>query len=561
MKKQTFFTEDEFLHNVPINQSSICVLCKGGYLEGEKLLQNSGHNTIDIIETYEHILSQNCFIDPKKIWASLYSINMKGNIKAENPTPTFIHYYCALYSPRAYLEGKWYNLKSEISRSRQAMCSICKLSGATLGCFKSNCNINVHIPCALQSGWKPGRISIDNKFFCNEHESIMNRVIKLQEEMSISDISNGRDKKIISSFNDYDDLCYPNGFEYIIKNYDSEHVVSNQYNFNQRPCCSCVDGCTDISKCECLTSNKNGSNYSNNRLSSRNIEDTFKIVECNKNCNCNIKTCKNRVSENGLTYKLEIFRRSNKKGVKTYQTYNNTPSSRSVLGWGVKTLEDIPKGAFICELTGQYMLGKSIAKHKPRKGNTISNESVVNAYIDSDQRIIPVKLWERWQTPSMPSIIEWTEELLDEQFHSNKDVEKKYIEKVNNNIVIVGKEFCDDFNYENDVNNYHDNDDNKISSSGRKRIRTSNDINNIIHNIVPSVTTSLRKIEIDLLSEQLYIDTRHFGNVARFIQQRESFNEPQTIVRKLVYKSHDDIYPRLCIFASTKILKNTELLF
>jgi hypothetical protein len=386
MKKT--FAEDEFLPDIPINQSTVCVLCKGGHLEGEKLLQDTGQTAIDIIETDEQILCQNC-VDPKKIWASLYSINMKGNnIKAENPTPTFIHYYCALYSPRAYFDGKWYNLKNEISRSRQALCSKCKHSGATLGCYKSNCNINVHIPCALESGWKPGRISIDNKFYCNEHETIMNRMSKLREEVSICDISNGRENKIIKKSNEMDDLCFPSGFEYITKNYESEDVICKQSNLLS--CCSCVDGCVDVNKCECLLSNKNGNHYSNNRLISKNNEYISKIIECNKNCNCNIKICKNRVSENGLSYKLEIFRRSNKKGVKTTHTYKNTPTSRSVLGWGVRTCEDIPKGAFICEVTGQYMIGSSVSNHVPRKGNSISDESVVKGYIDSDQRIIPV---------------------------------------------------------------------------------------------------------------------------------------------------------------------------
>ena len=86
----------------------------------------------------------NCVMDPKKNWASLFSL--KGNAKR-----TFVHYYCALFSPQTNLvDNNWYNIRKELSRARGLSCGICKGNGATLGCFEKRCNIRAHIPCNMK---------------------------------------------------------------------------------------------------------------------------------------------------------------------------------------------------------------------------------------------------------------------------------------------------------------------------------------------------------------------------------------------------------------------------
>ena len=52
------------------------------------------------------------------------------------------------------------------------------------------------------------------------------------------------------------------------------------------------------------------------------------IFECNSKCSCNNR-CPNRVVQMGMRVRLQIFRTKEK-------------------GWGIRTLHDIPKGAFIC---------------------------------------------------------------------------------------------------------------------------------------------------------------------------------------------------------------------
>ncbi|XP_019440971.1 PREDICTED: probable inactive histone-lysine N-methyltransferase SUVR2 [Lupinus angustifolius] len=60
------------------------------------------------------------------------------------------------------------------------------------------------------------------------------------------------------------------------------------------------------------------------------------IKECWTKCGCG-KQCGNRVVQRGITGKLQVF---------------FTPEGK---GWGLRTLEDLPKGAFVCEFVGEIL--------------------------------------------------------------------------------------------------------------------------------------------------------------------------------------------------------------
>ena len=49
------------------------------------------------------------------------------------------------------------------------------------------------------------------------------------------------------------------------------------------------------------------------------------IFECNDMCGCNVTSCNNRVVQHGIMYRMQV-----------YKTYG--------MGWGVKSLVDVPKG-------------------------------------------------------------------------------------------------------------------------------------------------------------------------------------------------------------------------
>lgn len=60
------------------------------------------------------------------------------------------------------------------------------------------------------------------------------------------------------------------------------------------------------------------------------------IKECWYKCGCGMD-CGNRVVRRGVKFKLQVFMTSEGKG------------------WGLRTLEDLPKGAFVCEYVGEVI--------------------------------------------------------------------------------------------------------------------------------------------------------------------------------------------------------------
>ncbi|KAM7462380.1 hypothetical protein LguiA_030501 [Lonicera macranthoides] len=71
------------------------------------------------------------------------------------------------------------------------------------------------------------------------------------------------------------------------------------------------------------------------------------IKECWYKCGCSF-SCGNRVVQRGITVKLQIFM---------------TPEGK---GWGLRTLEDLPKGAFVCEYVGEIVTNTELYERNTR---------------------------------------------------------------------------------------------------------------------------------------------------------------------------------------------------
>ncbi|KAK7277481.1 hypothetical protein RJT34_22494 [Clitoria ternatea] len=65
------------------------------------------------------------------------------------------------------------------------------------------------------------------------------------------------------------------------------------------------------------------------------------IKECWSKCGCG-KQCGNRIIQQGIKYNLQVFFTSEGKG------------------WGLRTLEELPKGAFVCEFVGEILTIKEL---------------------------------------------------------------------------------------------------------------------------------------------------------------------------------------------------------
>ncbi|KAK7336905.1 hypothetical protein VNO77_17458 [Canavalia gladiata] len=90
------------------------------------------------------------------------------------------------------------------------------------------------------------------------------------------------------------------------------------------------------------------------------------IKECWSKCGCG-KHCGNRIVQRGITCNLQVFLTSDGKG------------------WGLRTLEDLPKGAFVCEFVGEILTVKELHERnlKYPKNGKYTNPILLDADWDS----------------------------------------------------------------------------------------------------------------------------------------------------------------------------------
>ncbi|PON40272.1 histone H3-K9 methyltransferase [Parasponia andersonii] len=138
------------------------------------------------------------------------------------------------------------------------------------------------------------------------------------------DISLQKESLPVLLFNDIDSEQEPLYYDYLPR------TVFPPFAFHQSgngTGCECTTSCAD----DCFCAMKNGGEfaYDHNGILLRGKPVVF---ECGPFCRCPPQ-CRNRVSQNGLKSRLEVFR------------------SRET-GWGVRSLDLIHAGAFICEYAG-----------------------------------------------------------------------------------------------------------------------------------------------------------------------------------------------------------------
>ncbi|XP_029773368.1 histone-lysine N-methyltransferase SETMAR [Suricata suricatta] len=100
------------------------------------------------------------------------------------------------------------------------------------------------------------------------------------------------------------------------------------------PGCICLKTCLP-GTCSCL---RRVENYDANSClidTGREGKCAKPVFECNILCHCSDR-CRNRVVQRGLQFQLQVFKTDKK-------------------GWGLRTLEFIPKGRFVCEYAGEVL--------------------------------------------------------------------------------------------------------------------------------------------------------------------------------------------------------------
>ncbi|XP_059285538.1 histone-lysine N-methyltransferase family member SUVH9-like [Lycium ferocissimum] len=183
-------------------------------------------------------------------------------------------------------------------------------------------------------------------------ESLRTRPLEVRPLGYISlDISRRKENLPVFLFNDIDNDRDPACFDYLLKTVFPPHV----YQHANGSGCECTDGCGN----NCFCAMKNGGHlaYDMNGILLRGKPVIF---ECGPHCSCP-STCRNRVSQKGVRNRFEVFR------------------SRET-GWGVRSLDLIVAGSFICEYTGVVL----------------TQEQAQIFTMNGDSLIYPSNFAERW---------------------------------------------------------------------------------------------------------------------------------------------------------------------
>ncbi|NXJ98410.1 SETMR methyltransferase, partial [Corythaixoides concolor] len=100
------------------------------------------------------------------------------------------------------------------------------------------------------------------------------------------------------------------------------------------PGCPCLTSSCVAQVCSCL---RRGEHYKGLCLRPADAEQQYArpVFECNAMCRCG-ESCQNRVVQRGLQLRLEVFKTEKK-------------------GWGLRTLEFVAKGRFVCEYAGEVL--------------------------------------------------------------------------------------------------------------------------------------------------------------------------------------------------------------
>lgn len=149
-----------------------------------------------------------------------------------------------------------------------------------------------------------------------------------------SDIALGQEAIPIPCVNSVDSEPYPEDYKYI-----KENCVTSPMNIDRNithlQYCICKEDCS-ASICMCgQLSLRRWYDKNGQLLPEFCREEPPLIFECNHACSC-WRTCKNRVVQNGLRARLQLFRTKKK-------------------GWGVRALQTIPQGTFVCEYVGEII--------------------------------------------------------------------------------------------------------------------------------------------------------------------------------------------------------------
>lgn len=172
-----------------------------------------------------------------------------------------------------------------------------------------------------------------------------------------NDISEGKEMMPIRVVNAIDSESHP-AFKYT-----SYVIYPNFFKATKQRGCDCLHGCLECKSYPCVM-NTGGVFSSNNTITDR------KSLIYNCSTTCKSSSCKNRICQHGIQFKLEVFRNKSK-------------------GWGVRPRSYIPCGSFICEYVGEILQEKEVKQRRGSDENIFwtNGKFVDHALRDASQHV------------------------------------------------------------------------------------------------------------------------------------------------------------------------------
>ncbi|XP_078065541.1 histone-lysine N-methyltransferase SETMAR isoform X2 [Mustelus asterias] len=139
------------------------------------------------------------------------------------------------------------------------------------------------------------------------------------------------------------------------------------------PGCECLASSCEQDTCTCLQCYLRAYDENLCLVDFKETSYSRPVFECNIMCKCS-EDCQNRLVQRGLTFKLQVFKTSKK-------------------GWGLRTLEPIRRGRFVCEYSGE-VISLSEASRRIQSQTSVdmnyiiavrehlSNGKVLETYVD-----------------------------------------------------------------------------------------------------------------------------------------------------------------------------------
>uniref|UniRef100_A0A8B9HWC4 [histone H3]-lysine(4) N-trimethyltransferase n=1 Tax=Astyanax mexicanus TaxID=7994 RepID=A0A8B9HWC4_ASTMX len=310
--------------------------------------------------------------------------------------------------------------------------------------------------------------------------------------------------------------------------------------------CDCTDGCRDRTRCSChqltvdATSLFTGgpvdvnAGYTHKRLT-RYVPTG--VYECNPLCRCDPWMCSNRLVQHGQQLRLQLFMTQHK-------------------GWGIRCMDDLSKGTFVCIFTGKIVTETMASSDAVQAGN----EYLANLdYIEEVE-----KLKEGYESEAFCSE---TEEERDKKTIrrmttvSSKKHALPTLDCSSDDVLLSFLLICliPLLPLESTVEKLK-----KVSKSTRNfAVKSSH--RKVKQQEVPVETPPTKKAALckrntrSLFSNEkacYLIDAKHDGNMGRYINHSCS---PNLFVQNVFVDTHDLRFPWVAFFTSKRIRAGTEL--